>query len=243
MQRRERDTEFDQLILIDKPTGISSFGVVAKVRGKLTEINWQELRKIQPSASRKSARVKVGHCGTLDPFATGLLLLVSGTYTRRAGEFSKLDKTYTAKIRLGAVSTTGDPEGDIREKTVRKKPLLSDVEKVIQAKFQGTISQIPPIFSAIKINGHRAYDLARKGEAPNMPARNVTIYSLEILDYQWPNLSIRAHVSSGTYIRTLAEDIGSSLGVGAYCAELRREKIGTFDVQDAKTVTEFLATA
>jgi tRNA pseudouridine55 synthase len=208
---------FDHVILIDKPTGISSFGVVARVRRQLTE-----------AAGHK---VKVGHCGTLDPFATGLLILVSGKMTGQAEQFSKLDKVYEATIRLGATSTTGDPEGEITEQSLQV-PTLQKIKETLQ-KFTGRITQTPPIYSAIKINGQRAYKLARKGEKPKMPARQVEIYSLELIGYDYPTLKIRAHVSSGTYIRTLAEDIGRELNTGAYTAELRRTKIGDYDVKDA----------
>jgi tRNA pseudouridine55 synthase len=269
---------FDRIILIDKPAGISSFGVVAKVRYALTEEKWQIIRQTQPDATRKQAKVKVGHCGTLDPFATGLLVLVSGAITRRAAEFTKLDKVYTATVRLGATSTTGDPEGEITEVETVNIPSKSDIKKIIEERFLGDVTQTPPIYSAIKINGVRAYKLARKvdsdasrfssedhrlGRAPSsvssekigeksrrdnlkrelstkIPSRNITIHTLEILDYSWPTLTIRAHVSSGTYIRTLAEDIGTALGVGAYCETLRREKIGKFDIKDALTLEKFL---
>jgi len=217
---------FDRVILIDKPAGLSSFGVVARVRRKLTD--------------DAGHRVKVGHTGTLDPFATGLMILLSGKFTRRAGEFSKLDKVYQATICLGATSTTGDPEGEIiKAKSTLQGPSLQKVKETL-SKFVGQITQTPPIYSAIKIDGQRAYKLARKGETPKMPSRQVEIYSLELLDYEYPNLKISAHCSSGTYIRTLAEDIGKELGTGAYTMELRRTKVGQYDVQTAKKMLEKL---
>ena len=214
---------FDQIILADKPAGISSFGVVARVRRQLSE-----------QAGRK---VKVGHTGTLDPFATGLMILLSGAYTRRAGEFSKLDKVYEATIKLGATSSTGDPEGDITTTVIHDTPSKAQVEKAIQ-RFVGNITQTPPVFSAIKINGQRAYKLARSGQTVAMPPREVKIYSIELLSYEYPLLKIRAHVSSGTYIRTLAEDIGEALGTGAYTAELRRTKVGEYDVKGAIAIVK-----
>lgn len=223
---------FDRIILIDKPAGISSFGVVAKIRWQLTEEKFAQMQKLQPNVSRKSCRVKVGHTGTLDPFATGLMILLSGKFTRRAGEFSKLDKVYEAEIVLGATSTTGDPEGEITAQTAAKPPPRAAVAEIIK-KFTGKITQTPPIFSAVKVGGERAYKLARRGETPAMPPRQVEIYSLEILDYAWPTLRLRAHVSSGTYIRTLAADIGRALGTGAYVKTLRRTKVGDFRVADA----------
>jgi tRNA pseudouridine55 synthase len=215
---------FDRIILVDKPPGLSSFGVVARVRRQLSE-----------SAGHK---VKVGHCGTLDPFATGLLILLSGKFTRRAAEFSKLDKVYEASIFLGATSTTGDPEGEITPIVAKSliKPSRAAIEKIFQKKFSGEITQTPPIYSAIKIGGERAYKLARQGQVPEMPPRTVTIYAIELLKYEYPRLEIRVHVSSGTYIRTLAEDIGRALGSGAYTTALRRIKIGKFDVAAAEPI-------
>lgn len=213
--------QFDQIILADKPAGISSFGVVARVRRQLSE-----------QAGRK---IKVGHTGTLDPFATGLMILLSGTFTRRAGEFSKLDKVYEATIRLGAISSTGDPEGEITEQLVQDIPSVQQVKQTIKT-FLGKITQTPPVFSAIKINGQRAYKLARAGQAVEMPSREVEIYSIELLSYEYPHIKIRAHVSSGTYIRTLAQDIGDLLGTGAYVTELRRVKVGQYDIKDAVTI-------
>ena len=246
----------DRIILIDKPAGISSFGIVAKIRGKLKA----ELGK----------KVKVGHTGTLDPFATGLLILLTGKMTKKSSDFLKLDKTYEATLKLGFTSTTGDPEGEIREVISSKhsenlgvqyqpiedharptgrerateprndgregaRPKLVDIELVL-SPFIGKITQTPPKFSAIKINGQRAYKLARKGADFEGPSREVTIYNIEILDYNYPELRIRCDVSSGTYIRTLAEDIGEKLGTGAYLTALRRIKIGDYDIKDAKTL-------
>lgn len=210
----------DSVLLIDKPAGITSFGVVARVRRKLSE----QLGK----------KAKVGHTGTLDPFATGLMIIVTGKECRNAGNYSKLDKVYEATIRLGETSSTGDPEGEITPVS-GEQPQLSDVQAALE-QFTGEIMQRPPIFSAIKINGRRAYDLARKGEVVEMPERKVMIYSLQILDYTYPELKIRVHVSSGTYIRTLADDIGKALRTGAYCSELRRTKIADFSVDDAEAI-------
>ena len=218
------DTCYDQVILVDKPAGISSFGVVARVRRYLTK--------------QTGHRVKVGHCGTLDPFATGLLILVSGKFTRRAGEFSGLDKVYRATIRLGATSTTGDPEGEITDHQVAELPTLDEVQRVL-ADFTGKITQTPPAYSAIKINGQRAYHLARAGREVEMPSRQVTIHWIKLLSYDYPNLVIETKVSSGTYIRSLAVDIGQALNTGAYTTELRRLSIGDYRVGDAKQLTDF----
>lgn len=209
----------DGILLIDKPAIWTSFDVVAKIRGQIRRQYTEQ--GIKPT----KRQLKVGHAGTLDPFATGLLVILLGEATKKADEFLKLDKVYEATIMLGQTSTTGDPEGEITDiSTVQ--PTREDVEAVAR-KFVGTIQQRPPAFSAIKVNGQRAYKLARRGEEVNIPERTVEIYSLDILSYEYPLLKIRVHVSSGTYIRTLAEDIGKSLGVGAYCKELRRISIAT----------------
>lgn len=210
----------DDVLLIDKPAGITSFGVVARVRRRLSEF--------------LGKKAKVGHTGTLDPFATGLMIIVTGKECRNAGNYSKLDKEYEATIRLGQTSTTGDPEGEIID--VSNTVPTKEVVQAALEQFTGEITQRPPIFSAIKINGRRAYDLARKGEVIEMPERQVTIFSLELLDYTYPNVRIRVHVSSGTYIRTLAEDIGKVLETGAYCSELRRTKVAEWSVADATAI-------
>ncbi len=215
----------EQIILIDKPAGMSSFGVVARVRRKLS--------------TELGHKVKVGHTGTLDPFATGLLILLAGKATKRSNEFLKLDKVYEAEIYLGATSTTGDPEGEITKNEV-EAPAREAVEAAVNS-FIGKISQKVPQFSAVKINGERAYKLARKGQDFETPTREIEIYAIEILDYSFPTLKIRCHVSSGTYIRTLGEDIGAKLGTGAYLTALRRTKIGEHDIKDAKTLDDFLA--
>lgn len=207
----------DSILLIDKPANMTSFGVVARVRRQLSQ--------------HFGKKVKVGHTGTLDPFATGLMIIVTGKKCREAGEYSKLDKVYEATIRLGQKSSTGDPEGEIIDVS-DIVPAEEDVKKAL-AGFVGLIKQRPPIYSAIKINGERAYKLARKGVVVEVPERQVNIYSIELLEYSYPDVKIRTHVGSGTYIRTLAEDLGEALGTGAYCSQLRRTKVGEFDVTDS----------
>ena len=239
----------DQIILIDKPENITSFGVVARVRRVLSE--------------KFGHKIKVGQTGTLDPFATGLLILMSGKNTKKCQEFLKKDKSYEAILKLGETSSTGDPEGEItkvvnftnypnpkpiatdftnypnpKSGTVNP-PTLSEVQAVLKS-FTGEITQTVPRFSAVKINGHRAYDLARKGEAPEMPTRKVTIYNINLLSYDFPYLKISCKVSSGTYIRSLAEDIGKALQTGAYLTALRRTSIDNYNVQDATPLEKWL---
>ena len=249
----------DQIILIDKPAGISSFGVVAKVRASLRQ--------------KFGHKIKVGHTGTLDPFATGLLIILTGKNTKKSNEFLKLDKVYEATLKLGFTSSTGDPEGQIQQFSVpsypkngtkapedtlsrnlfgdepnaeRPSPVTTgarecsekDVSLVLNS-FVGKITQTPPRFSAIKIDGKRAYKLARENKDFEIPSRQVEIYSIDILNYNYPLLKIRTHVSSGTYIRTLAEDIGKALNTGAYLTELRRIKIADYDVKNAISLENF----
>ena len=213
-------------ILVDKPAEMTSFGVVARVRRVLSQ-------------KKQVKRVKVGHTGTLDPFATGLLILMTEKDTKKCQEFLKLDKVYEATIRLGATSTTGDPEGEITTTIPETQISEEEVKKVVQS-FHGKITQKLPIYSAVKVNGERAYKLARKGAKVEMPEREVEIYEIEVLNYEWPYLKIRAHVSSGTYIRTLGEDIGARLGVGGYLTELRRMRIGEYKIEDAKALEEVM---
>lgn len=215
-------TDLDEILLVDKPAGWTSFDVVAKIRGyyrKLTGVK----------------RVKVGHGGTLDPFATGLLLVLVGKATKRADTLLKLDKTYAFTVRFGATSTTGDTEGEVTTNAGAIE-MTQEVIEAVLGQFVGEISQVPPVYSAIKVGGKRAYDLARAGKEIVMEPRTVTIHSLELTSYAWPEASFVAHVGSGTYIRTLAEDIGKALGVGAYCTQLRRTRIGDYDITGARTV-------
>lgn len=218
--------QIQDIILIDKPAGLSSFGVVARVR-----------RRLSMEAGKK---VKVGHTGTLDPFATGLLILLANKSTKLSNQFLKLDKWYEATICLGKTSTTGDPEGEIIEQNTEKVPTLEEVKAVVN-QFVGQITQTVPAYSAVKINGQRAYQLARRGEAVSMPTRQIEIYVIEILSYNYPELIIRTHVSSGTYIRTLGEDIGKALGVGAYLTALRRTQIGDYQIKNAVKLSDFMS--
>ena len=213
----------DGIILVDKPAEMTSFGVVARVR-----------RVLSQQAGKK---VKVGHCGTLDPFATGLLMLCVGKECKNAGTYMKHDKVYEATFRLGQTSTTGDPEGELTEVS-SAQPTPEDIEHAL-AQFRGDIQQRPPIFSAIKIDGKRAYKLARDGQEVELPLRTITIHSLELVEYSYPELKIRTHVSSGTYIRSLGVDIGAALGTGAYCSQLRRTSIAKWLVADAQTLADF----
>lgn len=210
----------DGIILIDKPAGISSFGVVAKIRKVIS--------------TKTGKKAKVGHAGTLDPFATGLLILLVGKATKQANTFLKLDKSYHATLRLGKESTTADPEGEIIDVSA-KIPEQNEIGEALK-KFTGEIEQTPPIFSAIKVNGQRAYALARKGQPVELKPRKTNIYEYKNVMYKYPFLSFDVHVSSGTYIRSLAVDIGKELVTGAYLSELRRTSIGEYRIEDAHII-------
>jgi tRNA pseudouridine55 synthase len=212
------------MLLVDKPAGWTSFDVVNYVR-----------KMVAQAEDKKPKQVKVGHMGTLDPFATGLLVLLIGKeYTQKAGELSNLDKTYEVTMRLGQTSSTGDPEGEITPVS-DAKPTETIVKSALKT-FTGTIEQVPPAYSAIKINGQRAYKLARAGKEVKPEPRTVTINRLELIDYTYPYAKLVADVTSGTYIRSLVEDIGQVLGTGAYTTALCRTLVGKFDLQNAHSV-------
>jgi tRNA pseudouridine55 synthase len=207
----------EEVLLVDKPKGWTSFDVVGKIRS--------ELRK------KTGQKIKVGHAGTLDPLATGLLIILVGKATKQQDSFMKQDKTYDVVMRLGETSITADAEG---EKTYVSdyRPTEAEVKAAINM-FIGQISQIPPAYSAIKIDGQRAYKLARAGKEVKIEPRTVTIYAIEQMKYEYPTINFTATVSSGTYIRSLVTDIGDVLKTGAYMTDLRRTSIGKYHIQNA----------
>lgn len=205
-------------LLIDKPKGITSHDVVHRLRKILNE-------------------KRIGHGGTLDPNATGLLIVGIGRdSTKKLDSISKnKDKTYEAQVVLGETRTTDDIEGEIKKKVsadMVKQISKQEIAKVLSL-FKGKQKQTPPAFSAIKIKGKKAYELARKGINLKLKPRNVVVYSIKLKEYKNPLLIIETKVSSGTYIRALARDIGEKLGCGAYLKELRRTRIGEYDVKDS----------
>lgn len=211
-------------LLIDKAKGVTSHDVVHSVR-KIT------------------GEKRVGHGGTLDPNATGLVVIgVTRAGTKQLGKITKeTTKEYVAELYLGEERTTDDPEGEIISKSDIKILNEEDIKSVVE-QFIGEQQQIPPIFSAIKMNGKKAYELARKGQEIEMKPRTITVYEAEILKYEYPLLEIRFKVSSGTYIRSLARDIGRKLGTYAYLINLRRTKIGNIDVSSAVKIDDLDST-
>ncbi len=197
------------IIGIIKPKGISSFGVV---------------RKLQQMSNIK----KIGHAGTLDPLATGVLVIGVGKQAcQKLNSIVKKEKEYIAKIKLGVYSTTDDEEGDKKIVNVENIPLLSQIREML-TEFQGKIYQVPPIFSAIKIQGQPAYKLARQGKKVVLKKRLVEIKQIKILKYRWPYLELKAITGPGVYIRSLARDIGKKLKTGGYLADLERTRVGDF---------------
>lgn len=177
---------------------------------------------------------KMGHSGTLDPAATGLLVIGTGDSTKTLSEYLKMDKEYEAEIEFGKISDTYDSDGKISDFPHDKKAAgISEMEAALK-NFKGEIMQIPPAFSAKKIKGVPAYKLARKGILVSLEARKVKISKIEILGFAWPFLKVRVSCSSGTYLRSLAHDLGRKLGCGGYLKSLRRTRIGKFRVEDAK---------
>ena len=202
----------DGLLLVNKPVGITSFDVIRRLR-------------------RSTGVRKIGHAGTLDPAAGGLMLMLFGAGCKQAMRLTKLDKRYVADIRLGTSSTTGDREGELTAVSDRM-PKPAEVEAALR-ELTGEITQVPPAYSAIKINGREAYKRVRAGEQVEIPARQVTVYENRLVKYEYPNVEIDARVSSGTYIRTLAEDLGKLLGTGAYLNGLSRTEVGEYRLEDA----------
>lgn len=227
------------ILLIDKPTNMTSFGVVARIRRVISDLNRERSLAQGQSLAQIPKRIKVGHAGTLDPFASGLLIVLVGKATKCANSLLKLDKTYEATICLGQRSTTGDPEGEITATPQVTPPTPEEVMRVC-AGFTGVIRQRVPQFSAVKIKGRRAYELARKGIEIEMPTRKIEVYELKVLAYHWPELKIRCKVSSGTYIRALGEDIGEALGVGGYLTTLRRTEVGEYNIAQAYSLRDVM---
>lgn len=211
----------DGFLLINKPAGVTSHDVVAAVRHTL--------------ASRFQLPVpRVGHAGTLDPLATGLLIIGVGRATKELGRFSKLPKTYEAEVTLDATSDTDDAEGALRKisNTQLSIPKRDDIARALRS-LTGAIEQVPPSYSAVKVGGVPAYRRARRGETVTLKPRRVTVHGATLLAYRFPLLRVRWTVSSGTYIRALARDLGTALGTGAYLRALRRTAIGPILVADA----------
>jgi tRNA pseudouridine55 synthase len=207
----------DGILNIDKPAGLSSARVVARAK------------RLLPRGT------KVGHAGTLDPFATGVLLLLVGKATKLCERLMSEPKQYLATVKLGATTETLDPE---TPEVVRAGVLPVTRERVehVLPGFVGEIEQTPPAYSALKIGGRPAYQLAREGETVELKPRRVKVYAIELLRYDWPALELRIDCGRGTYVRSIARDVGEALGTDGYLTALRRTKVGVFSADAAVTV-------
>lgn len=211
------------LLVIDKPLGPTSMQVCANIRARLRRAGAPK-------------RIKVGHGGTLDPLATGLLVILVGKATKLSNTIMVGEKEYDALIDLSAFSATDDAQGPITPVSVTHPPDRASVDAVV-ARFVGTIDQLPPDYSAVHVGGVRAYDLARRGHAQTLSdglrPRPVTIHAIDVRSYTWPTLSIHVRSGKGVYIRSLARDIGRALGTGGYLTALRRTRVGRFSIEQA----------
>jgi len=214
-----------ELLLIDKPLEWTSFDVVKSLR-------------IFIKKTYNLKKLKVGHAGTLDPLASGLLILCTGRMTKQIDEFQGMDKVYVGQITMGATTASFDKETKVDEVFPIDDISIDDLKQA-SLKFRGEIEQVPPIYSAIKIEGKRAYKSARKDQDVQMKSRKVTIHEFDLLNFTPPYLDFSVKCSKGTYIRSLVNDFGKSLNNGAYLSDLRRTKIGDYSVNDAVTIEDF----
>jgi tRNA pseudouridine55 synthase len=212
------------LLVIDKPLRITSMGVCARIRGALR-------------AGGAAKRIKVGHGGTLDPLATGVLVILIGRATKRCDEIMAGEKGYAASIDLSRTSPTDDLEADTTPVPVDTPPTRPDIDAVLK-NFVGTIQQRPPAHSAMKVDGKRAYALARAGELTELEPRPVTIHEITVERYTWPELTVAVRCAKGTYIRSLARDIGRALGTGGVLTALRRTRVGPHRIEAATPLDE-----
>jgi tRNA pseudouridine55 synthase len=222
----EENFKKGQVLLIDKPLEWTSFQVVNKLR-------WHIKQRF------KIKNIKVGHAGTLDPLATGLLILCTGKETKNIDTYQAQTKEYKGTFTIGATTPSYDLETSVDE-TFPVDHITSNLIEETTKQFTGIIQQKPPIFSAIKQDGKRLYDLARKGETAEIKSRETTIFEFEITHIELPKIDFRVVCSKGTYIRSLAYDFGKALNSGAHLSALRRTKIGNFKVEDALTVDDFI---
>lgn len=219
------DFKEGQVILIDKPLEWTSFDIVNKIR-----------YIIRHKYSYK--KIKVGHAGTLDPLATGLLIVCTGKFTKQIETYQAQEKEYVTTLKLGATTPSFDKELD-EDAQFEYKHITKELFEDTLVGFRGEIQQTPPMFSAKKVNGQKAYIAARKGIDIELKPNSVVINSIEIIDFNLPYVKIKVKCSKGTYIRALARDIGKSLNSGAYLYDLRRTKIGEFNVNNAIEISEF----
>lgn len=221
------DFQEGEIIYINKPYGVTSFGALAFVRTRL-------------SRALHVKRLKTGHAGTLDPLATGVLILCTGKATKRIESLQLATKEYTATLQLGATTPSFDREHEV-DQTYPTSHITRELIESVLARFIGDIDQVPPVFSAVMVKGDRAYELARKGEAVELKAKRIRIDEIELTDFDpdTMQMSIRVVCGKGTYIRSLARDIGRALGSGAYLTALCRTRVGDVRIEQCLTFDEF----
>ncbi|MDP7005257.1 MAG: tRNA pseudouridine(55) synthase TruB [Phycisphaerales bacterium] len=215
--------QLNGVIVIDKPRGPTSMSMVNLVR-------------------RKCHKTKTGHAGTLDPLATGVLVLGVGKMTKKLGQMMDTDKRYTTVIDLSAVTKGHDAESEREEIYIEKIPTNEEIEMAVKS-FSGEIMQSPPVYSAVKVDGRRAYSFARKGKEVKLKPRKIVVHKISVIEYKWPTVKIDISCGKGFYVRSLARDLGEQLNVGGYCVEIRRTEVGPFTLLEAKqleSLPEFL---
>jgi tRNA pseudouridine55 synthase len=213
-------TDVQGILAIDKPAGMSSMKAVAFVR-------------------QRAGGARTGHAGTLDPLATGVLVVAIGGHTKLLNSLMATEKRYLTTIDLSAFTETDDTEGartEVRPGSPGARPApptREEIERLLAERFTGTVMQRPPAFSAKKVDGRRAYDMARKGEAPVLEPKPVTIHEVRVTDYAWPVLSLDVHCGKGTYVRSIARELGTALGTGGHCTMIRRTAVGAYSLDVA----------
>ena len=224
--KKSYDFANGEVLLFNKDLEWTSFDLVSRVRNTLYKITGIK-------------KLKVGHAGTLDPLATGLLILCTGKATKRIEIYQAEEKEYVATIKLGATTPSFDLETE-EDSQNDCSFITEEIFKSAVKKFVGEIEQVPPVFSAVKVNGKRAFDYARKGETLELKPRKIVIRNIELISFQLPTAEIKVVCSKGTYIRSLARDIGEELKCGAYLTGLKRTRIGEYKVENAMTVAGFI---
>tara|TARA_B110000444_G_scaffold10579_1_gene9049 strand:+ start:3547 stop:4257 length:711 start_codon:yes stop_codon:yes gene_type:complete len=222
----KEDFQEGQILLLNKEMGWTSFDVVKKIKNLLKE-------------KFNIKKIKVGHAGTLDPLATGLLIICTGKFTKTISSIQNQEKTYTGEITLGATTPSYDLETDINKTFDTSKITNESIQKT-SLQFIGEIEQKPPVFSALKIKGERLYKKARRGEDVVIDSRKITVFSFDIEEYELPKFKFKIKCSKGTYIRSIAHDFGERLKNGGYLSQLCRTNIGKYDINDSITITDFI---
>ncbi|MCI0362871.1 MAG: tRNA pseudouridine(55) synthase TruB [Phycisphaerales bacterium] len=226
-KREQLDSAPWGVLVLDKPIRMSSARAVADLR-----------RRAEAGCGRS---VKTGHAGTLDPLATGVLVVVFGQATKIAADIMRTDKRYETRIDLSAFTSTDDQEGERSDVEVARAPTQGDIRTQLKT-FTGRIAQSPPAFSAVKIDGVRAYKLGRRGRLVEPAAREVLVHRLELVKYEWPLVDLLIHCAKGFYVRSLARDLGRALGTGGHCVVIRRTAVGPFTLDEARGLDAIAAT-